>query len=214
MSEGRGDGAFGGIAVVPAAATCAEGGQTAAGGTSFPQVVGHRGEVRLAHWVAFRGGDVPSPPRPFDPADTVDHLGGARFAGKPPSGHHGSAGSGRVMLRNHRDDDIRIDPPNIPPATAAEKRTAFLDAPDRIARRPAGQFRQVRSATGSGRGQLPFFAEERPFRQYPRRSHGTPWAAQDSTGTPNAFPVPDHSGLPFAASVSRPTSACRGTPPG
>lgn len=125
MSEGPGDGAFGGTAVVPSTATCAEGGQIAAGGTSFPQV----GADRVAFRVAFRGGDVPSPPRPFDPADTVDHLGGARFAGKPASGYHGPAGSGRAMLRNHRDYDIRIDPPNIPPATAAEKRTAFLDAP-------------------------------------------------------------------------------------
>ncbi|WP_329491721.1 hypothetical protein OG618_35375 [Kitasatospora sp. NBC_01246] len=206
MSEGPGDGAFGGTAVVPATATCAEGGQTAAGGTSFPQVVAHR--------VALRGGDVLSPPRPFDPADTVDHLGGARFAGKPASGYHGSAGSGRVMLRNHRDYDIRIDPPNIPPATAAEKRTAFLDDPGSNRRAagwsiPAGTIRnRIRTSSTS------FLLRGASGPAVPRRSNGTPWTAQDGTGTPNAFPVLEHSGLPSAASVSRPPSAWHGTPPG
>ncbi|MFJ9950992.1 PIG-L family deacetylase [Kitasatospora sp. NPDC091207] len=122
-------------------------------------------------------------------ADNSDHIGGARFAGKAVAGYHGPDGNGQVLLRNYRDYNVRIDPPNIPPGTADEKRKTFLAY--------LGPNRNGAGAPYSGRydpqpdpDEARFYAMF-PGRQYVRWSNGTAWSALDGAGALNAFAVLD-----------------------
>ncbi|MFE2172777.1 hypothetical protein [Kitasatospora sp. NPDC059462] len=127
---------------------------------------------------------------PLNPADHNDHIAAARFAGKAALGYHGPDGNGRVMLRNYRDYNVRMDPPNLPASTAKEKKKTFL-----------AYLGPKRPASGGGwysgaHDPLPdpdeaHFYADFPARQYPRWSNGTAWAAQDGSGALNAFAVLD-----------------------
>ncbi|MFB6893613.1 PIG-L family deacetylase [Kitasatospora sp. NPDC056327] len=127
---------------------------------------------------------------PLNPADHSDHIAAARFAGKAALGYHGPDGNGRVLLRNYRDYNVRMDPPNLPAGTAKEKRRTFL-----------AYLGPKRPGTGGGYSgkydpqpdpdEAHFYADF-PSRQYPRWSNGTAWATQDATGALNAFAVLDN----------------------
>ncbi|MFE6866365.1 PIG-L family deacetylase [Kitasatospora sp. NPDC057692] len=127
---------------------------------------------------------------PLNPADHTDHIAAARFAGKAALGYHGPDGNGRVILRNYRDYNVRMDPPNLPASTAKEKKKTFLAY--------LGPKRPTAGSGYSGRydpqpnpDEANFYADF-PSRQYPRWSNGTAWAAQDGTGALNAFAVLDN----------------------
>ncbi|MFF2950269.1 PIG-L family deacetylase [Kitasatospora sp. NPDC057965] len=127
---------------------------------------------------------------PLNPADHADHIAAARFAGKAALGYHGPDGNGRVILRNYRDYNVRMEPPNLPASSAKEKKKTFL-----------AYLGPKRPGTGGGYSgaydpqpnpdEANFYADF-PSRQYPRWSNGTAWAAQDGTGTLNAFAVLDN----------------------
>ncbi|MFE7558333.1 hypothetical protein [Kitasatospora sp. NPDC057500] len=127
---------------------------------------------------------------PQNPADHNDHIAAARFAGKAALGYHGPDGNGRVILRNYRDYNVRMDPPNLPASAAREKRKTFLAY--------LGPKRSVAGGWYSGAHDPlpdpdePYFYGTFPSRQYPRWSNGTAWAAQDATGALNAFAVLDN----------------------
>ncbi|MER6361673.1 PIG-L family deacetylase [Kitasatospora sp. NPDC001527] len=127
---------------------------------------------------------------PLNPADHADHISAARFAGKAARGYHGPDGNGRLILRNYRDYNVRMDPPNLPASTAKEKKKTFL-----------AYLGPKRPPTGGGYSgkydpkpnpEEPNFYADFPSRQYPRWSNGTAWAAQDATGALNAFAVLDN----------------------
>ncbi|MEV0536968.1 PIG-L family deacetylase [Kitasatospora sp. NPDC050463] len=122
-------------------------------------------------------------------ADNSDHIGGARFAGKALAGYHGPDGNGRVLLRNYRDYNVRIDPPNIPPGVALDKRWTFLTylGPNRNG---FGQPYSGRYDPQPDPAEESFYAMF-PGRQYVRWSNGTAWSALDGSGSLNAFAVLD-----------------------
>ncbi|MGV9267853.1 PIG-L family deacetylase [Kitasatospora sp. NPDC003701] len=122
-------------------------------------------------------------------ADNSDHIGGARFAGEAVAGYHGPDGNGRVLLRNYRDYNVRIDPPNVSPGAADEKRKTFLAylGPNRNG---AGRPYSGRYDPQPDPDEAQFYAMF-PGRQYVRWSNGTAWSALDGGGSLNAFAVLD-----------------------
>ncbi|MEU3409078.1 PIG-L family deacetylase [Streptomyces sp. NPDC006670] len=121
--------------------------------------------------------------------DQSDHVGGSRFVGEAALGYHGPGGNGHFLLRNFRDYNIRIDPPNVGPAAANGKEQTFLAylGPDRSGGTGTykGLYDPVPDPNESG-----FYAMF-PSREYPRWSNGTAWTALDGSGLLNAFAVLD-----------------------
>ncbi|WP_344337298.1 PIG-L family deacetylase, partial [Kitasatospora putterlickiae] len=127
---------------------------------------------------------------PLNPADHNDHIAAARFAGKAALGYHGPDGKGRVILRNYRDYNVRMDPPNLPASAAKEKRKTFLSYLGPKIPSAGGWYSGAYDPLPNP--EEPNFYAAFPSRQYPRWSNGTAWAAQDATGTLNAFAVLDN----------------------
>ncbi|MER7754975.1 PIG-L family deacetylase [Kitasatospora sp. NPDC097643] len=122
-------------------------------------------------------------------ADNSDHIGGARFAGKAALGYHGPDGNGHFLLRNYRDYNVRIDPENVSPGVADDKRKTFLAY--------LGPNRNGVTGNYSGKydpqpdpNEANFYAMF-PARQYVRWSNGTARSVLDGAGSLNAFGVLD-----------------------
>ncbi|MFF4821928.1 hypothetical protein ACFY20_02515 [Streptomyces sp. NPDC001312] len=123
-----------------------------------------------------------------DLGDHSDHIGGARFVAEAARGYHGPGGNRHFLLRHYRDYNIRLDPENVPPALAEEKKHTFLTylGPDRH----TGEHYSGRLDPQPNPEEPPFYAMF-PGRQYPRWWSGTSWSALDRGGLLNAFAVLD-----------------------
>ncbi|WBP91385.1 PIG-L family deacetylase [Kitasatospora cathayae] len=124
-----------------------------------------------------------------DLGDQSDHIGGSRFVGEAALGYHGPGGSGHFLLRNYRDYNIRIDPPNVDPTTADDKEQTFLTYLGPNQSGTATTYQGLHDPVPDP-NESTFYAMF-PARQYPRWSNGTAWSALDRSGLLNAFAVLD-----------------------